>query len=103
MASSTRAEAREWMKEPKHIFFKADPKEVAGFVNDFYQAGAVQVFIADIEEYEGYQYGESLLVVLPEEASARARLFQIGARVETAFQNDPESDVGQKYLYYSLD
>src|SRR5215471_4791141 len=32
MASSTKAEAREWMKQPKHVFFKADPKVVAQFV-----------------------------------------------------------------------
>lgn len=102
MASSTRAEARQWMKQPKHVFFKADPKEVAKFIEDFYQAGAVQVYIADIEEFQGYQYGESLLVVLPKDASARAKLFQIGARAETAFQNDPRTDVGQKYLYYQF-
>lgn len=103
MASSTKAEARQWMKGPKHVFFKADPKEVAKFVDAFYQAGAVQVLFADIEEHGGYQYGESLLVVLPMDASARAKLFEIGARAETAFQNDPQPDVGQKYLYYSLD
>jgi hypothetical protein len=103
MASTARAEAREWMKQPKHIFFKADPKEVAGFVEEFYGAGATQVLIVDIEEDTGNQYGESLLVVLPKDATVRAKLFEIGSRADTAFQEDPVSDKGQKYLYYSLD
>jgi hypothetical protein len=103
MASSAKAEAREWMKQPKHVFFKADPKEVAQFVEGFYGAGATQVLIVDIEEHEGVQYGEALLVVLPKDAAVRTKLFEIGARADTAFQNDPVTDKGQKYLYYSLD
>ncbi len=103
MAGTAKAEAREWMKNPSHIFFKADAKQVAGFVEEFYGAGASQVLIADIEEHEGKQYGESLLVVLPKDATARAKLFQINGRAETAFQDDPTSDKGQKYLFYSLD
>ena len=103
MASSAKAEARQWMKQPKHAFFKANPKEVAQFVEDFYNAGASQVFIADIEEHEGIQYGESLLVVLPKDPNARAKLFEVEARADTAFQDDPVSDKGQKYLYNGLD
>lgn len=103
MASDKKAEAREWMKQPSHIFFKADPKEVGQFVEGFYQAGATKVFIADIEENGGNHYGEALLVVLPKDAGARAKLFEIGSRADTAYQNDPVTDKGQKYLYYSLD
>jgi hypothetical protein len=103
MASTTKGEAREWMKQPKHVFFKADAKQVAQFVEDFYGAGATQVLICDIEEEEGTQYGEGLLVLLPKDKDARAKLFAIDARANTAFQNDPTTDKGQKYLYYSLD
>jgi len=103
MASSAKAEARQWMKQPKHAFFKADPKQVGQFVEEFYRAGATQVLIADIEEHDGTQYGEALLVVLPKDAGVRAKLFEVGGRADTAFQNDPVSDKGQKYLYYSLD
>lgn len=103
MASSTKGEAREWMKQPKHVFFKADPKVVAQFVEDFYQAGATQVYIADIEEEEGNQYGESLLAVLPTDPAARAKLFQVETRADTQFEDDPVTDQGQKYLYNGLD
>lgn len=103
MASSTKGEARAWMKEPKHVFFKADPKEVAKFVEDFYNAGAVQVLIGDVEEEQGNQFAGSILVVLPTDAPARAKLFAIDARADTAFDCDPVSDKGQKYLYYPFD
>jgi hypothetical protein len=103
MASDTKAEARAWMKHSKHVFFKADAKQVGQFVEDFYGAGATQVLICDVEEHDGTYYGEGLLVVLPKEKGARAKLFEIGARADTAFQNDPTTDKGQKYLYYSLD
>ena len=103
MASSEKAEARKWLKSPSHAFFKADRGEVARFVEEFCSAGAKQVVIADIDEHEGIQYGEGLLVVLPLYAAARDRLFQIGSRADEAFQNDSVTDKGQKYLYYSLD
>jgi hypothetical protein len=76
---------------------------VAQFVEDFYQAGAVTVYIADIEEEQGYDYGESLLVVLPKDPNARAKLFQVEARADTTFDDDPVTDQGQKYLYNGLD
>jgi hypothetical protein len=102
IASPSKAEARQWMKQPSHVFLKANPQEVSRFVEEFYSAGATQVFIADIEEHEGKLFGEALLVVLPQDAPARAKLFEIGARAAATFQNDPVTDKGQKYLYYSL-
>jgi hypothetical protein len=105
MQSTAKAEAREWMQaaNTNHVFFKADAKQVAQYVDDFYKAGATQVLIADIEEEQGFQYGEALLVVLPKDPAARAKLFEVGSRADTDFQNDSVSDQGQKYLYYSLD
>lgn len=103
MASSAKAEAREWIKQPKHVFFKADPKQVTQFVEDFYQAGATQVLITDIEQEEGNYYGEGLLVVLPKDPTARAKLFEIESRADTTFDDTPVPDKGQKYLYNGLD
>lgn len=82
---------------------KGHEAELERLFVEFYSAGAMQVFIADIEDHEGKQFGEALLIVLPKDTITRARLFEIGARADTAFENDPVSDKGQKYLYYSLD
>jgi hypothetical protein len=103
LASSAKAEAREWMKRPAHIFFKADPKQVGRFVEEFYGRWAKKVLIGDIEVRDGTEYGESLLVVLPKDAATRVKIFEVNTRAESAFENDEVSDKGQKYLYYSLD
>ena len=103
MASSAKAEARQWLRQRSHGFFKTDRRDVAGFVKQFYGAGATEVLIGDIHGDQSAQLGQSLVIVLPKEASARAKLFEIGSRAEDAFQCDHVSDKGQKYLYYPLD
>ena len=104
MNSSKREEARAWMKGEKHVLFKEDPKTMRQFVEDFYAAGAKQVYICDIEEHEGTSYGGGMLVVLPTDASQRGKLFEVGKRAETAAQCDPVSDRGQKVfvLFFGL-
>src|SRR5262249_41294185 len=96
MAGNAKAQARAWMKDPSHVFFKANAKQVAQYVEAFYSAGATQVYIADIEEHDGKQFGESLLVVLPKDSAARAKLFEIESGAATTFDDDPVSDKGQK-------
>ncbi len=103
MASGKKAEAREWMKSPSHIFFKEDPKQVAGFVEEFYNAGATQVFIVDTEEHDGKEFAGGMMLVLPKDPAVRAKLFAVGAKVEVAVQDDPVTDKGQKYLLYTFD
>ena len=103
VASTAKAEAREWMKRPGHVFFKADPKQVRQFVEEFYGRGAKQVLVGDIEVHDGTEYGEALLVVLPKDSRTRAKLFEVNTRAEAAFQNDDVPDKGQKYLYFALD
>jgi hypothetical protein len=103
IASSAKSEARQWLRQRSRGFFKTDRRDVGRFVKEFYDAGAKEVLIGDIEEDQSAQLGQSLLIVLPKEANARAKLFEIGSRAEDAFQCDPVSDKGQKYLYYSLD
>jgi hypothetical protein len=103
MASSSKAEARAWLKGPTHVFFKEDPKQVGEFVEAFYGAGASQVLIGDIEEHDGKQWAGALLIVLPKAADARAKIFEVGGKANDAFQEDPVADKGQKYLYYGFD
>jgi hypothetical protein len=103
LAGNTKAEAREWLKSESHVLFKANRKQAAQFVEDFYSAGAKQVLFVDIEEHEGKQFGEGLLVVLPTDAAARAKLFKLNETVGPVFQEDPVTDKGQKYLYFGLD
>jgi hypothetical protein len=101
MAADKKAEARQWLKDPNHGFFKANRDQVAKFIEDFYSAGADQVIIGDMETLEGKELAGALLVVLPKDAAARAKLFEIGKRAGDLYQEDPVGDQGQKYLYFS--
>jgi hypothetical protein len=103
MASDKKYEAREWMKDPNHVFFKEDKKQVSQYIEDFYSAGATQVVIGDTEEHDGTTYAGAVLVVLPTDSAARAKLFEINSKVGPFFQEDPVTDKGQKYLYYTPD
>lgn len=103
MAGDKKAEAREWLKSDNHILFKANRKKLAQFVEDFYGAGATQVLMVDLEDHEGKQFAEAMLVVLPADTAARAKLFQVNDRASEAYEEDPIVDKGQKYLYYGLD
>jgi hypothetical protein len=103
MASSQKQEARQWLKNPNHLFFKADAKMVSQFVEDFYNAGATQVLVADMDNEQGVQYCGSILVVLPADSTAREKLFEVGMRADICFGQDPVIDDGQKYLYYTPD
>jgi hypothetical protein len=103
MASSKKYEARDWMKDPNHIFFKEDKKQVSQFIEDFYNAGATQVVIGDTEEHDGATFAGAVLVVLPQDSAARAKVFEINSKVGPFFQEDPVTDKGQKYLLYTPD
>jgi hypothetical protein len=103
LAGDKKAEAREWLKSENHVLFKGARKQLAQFIEDFYNAGAPQVWIVDLEEHDGKQYGGALLVVLPSDATARAKLFQVNERASLAYKEDLIVDRGQKYLYYGLD
>jgi hypothetical protein len=103
MAGQSKAEARDWLKVPSHLIFKEDSKQIAQIVEDFYAAGAQQVLIGDIESHDGKDFAGAVLVVLPQDAAGRAKLFEVGNRAAPVFQEDPITDQGQKYLYYTLD
>src|SRR5271169_2812162 len=45
LTKNNKGEAREWLKDSSHVFFKGDRKKIAQFIEDFYSAGATQVCI----------------------------------------------------------
>jgi len=103
LAAPNKAEARQWLKPPGHVFFKADKQEVAQLVEDFYAAGAAQVLFVEIARDNDKEIADSMVVVLPKDSAIRAKVFSVGERADGMFDNDPMPDSGQKYLYYGLD
>jgi hypothetical protein len=103
LAGQSKREAREWLKDASHIFFKGDRKKIAQFIEDFYSAGATQVYIVDTETHNDSVYGGAILVVLPQDAAARAKIFAMDKGVAQAFDEDAVKDEAQKYLCHAFD
>jgi len=105
MASDKKAEAREWLKDDNHVLFKFREGKpgLVKIVDEFYSAGAEKVYVGDIDTEQGKDFAGTVLVVLPKDGAARSKLFEIDKRVGPEFQEDPVTDKGQKYLYYSFD
>jgi len=103
LAAPNKAEARQWLMPPGHVFFKADKQQITQLVKDFYAAGAAQVFFAEIAKDNDKEIADSMIVVLPKDSATRAKIFPVGERADGMFDNDPTPDSGQKYLYYGLD
>lgn len=109
-----RYEARAWIAASmnpspfaSNRFYTKDA--AAAFIDSLYTAGADTVWVLNVEQdsawvaREGGPYADALLVHLPSERSARARLFAFGAREARHEGFDPERDRGQRYLYFWWD
>ena len=103
LASPNKAEARQWLSAPSHVVFRGEKQAVIKFVDEFYAAGVVMVYVTGIEKLGGTEVTETLLLVLPKDSAVRARVFEVANRAKQAFQNNPDKDVGQKYLSFVLD
>jgi hypothetical protein len=107
-AASKKAEAKAWLKSPLHTVVGQDKKKVLRYVNDFYGAGALKVFVTDIETHvngknlaaESARY---LCVVLPADEEARSRVFRVHREAVREWGFDADNDVGQKYTWYPMD
>lgn len=97
------AEARQWLRAPSHALFKGDTQSVIRFVDEFYAAGAVTVYVTGIETLGGTEVTETMLLVLPKDSAARAKVFEVANRFEETIDSDPDKDVGQNYLSFVLD
>jgi hypothetical protein len=103
LAQPNKAEARQWLRGPSHGVFKGDQQSVIKFVDEFYGAGAVTVYVTGIETLGGAEITQTMLLLLPKDSAARARVFEVANRFNRTIQNDPDKDVGQKYLSFVLD
>lgn len=103
LASPNKAEARQWLKAPSHVVFKGEKQSVIKFVDEFYAASAVTVYVTGIEKLGNTDVTETLLVVLPKDSAERARVFEVGNRFGQTIHDDPDKDLGQKYLSFVLD
>jgi hypothetical protein len=101
-------EARQWLRSPLHTILGEDKKKVIKYVNEFYDAGARKVCLANIKtELNGKnpptEHAMFMCVVLPQDSEARRKVFRVHSQAVTNWCNDADDDVGQKYLWYQID
>jgi hypothetical protein len=106
MQDAKLVEARAWLAGgEKRVLEGKEHGESVGLVNDLYRFGAADVsvpFDKDIEDAETSETALNLVVKLPADKSARKLLFGFEAKMAKELDNDPEEDVGQKYLILSF-
>jgi hypothetical protein len=73
-------------------------------VEELYSLGATRVTAVDITDYDtGEQNTGKLIVSLPKESSARARVFEWCAEQVEQLGFEPERDVEQEHVFIMLD
>jgi hypothetical protein len=106
-ADGAAAPARDWLSADGHMLFEGDPEMVQTLIDDFYAAGAPNVWFIGIEQIGQASVSASIAVELPPDSVTRSQIL----RTEAKFWHDPESqsepettdDVGQRYLVVSFD
>ena len=78
-------------------------KRLRSLSKTFIRQGQRRYTSSDTETHNGTVYGGAILVVLPQDSGARAKIFAMDKTVARAFDEDTVSDQGQKYLYHAFD
>jgi 3'-phosphoadenosine 5'-phosphosulfate sulfotransferase (PAPS reductase)/FAD synthetase len=96
-------EALSWLRKPdgKERTIGDGGQDAAAslhLVKDLYQRGAIEVTAIDIETDTHLETTSTLIVKLPQEASARKRVFQTEATIAREGGFDAVDDEGQHYL-----
>jgi hypothetical protein len=99
--SGAAAPARGWLGDPDNLLFEGDPQSVQALIDELYAAGAVDVWFIGIEPIAGRNVSASIAVQLPEQAAARAPLFD--AHAQYWQDTEPDPDTGQRFLEFAFD
>lgn len=78
-------------------------EESVAEVDELYRAGAVKVTLVDIDYYDEDENTGKLVVTLPKDLQARAKVLAWCAKWARATGYDPETDIGQKYVFVMMD
>ena len=106
LRGNDKMEAADWLKKyPRSSIGENEDGQdllLAPIVASLKQAGAKRVVIEYVMLGQA-QLLAAMVVVLPDEAPARQKLFALEPKLSELCQQTPVIDRGQKYLYYSFD
>lgn len=98
-------EAREWLdpKHRNHVVFEMGNDGARKMVEEFYQRGAEQVVVLDVDDFDGQLVTAEFGVKLPSDPEKRKRCFELYAQILGDDPNETTPDVGQTYLDVLVD
>ena len=109
LAKPNRDEARAWLKtegaDGRSLGHIKSKTAALKFVEELYQAGALQVVVPDIyENKDGDQFADYLLVRLPKTRPARAAIRKTAAVLKSRRLGaiEPGKDIGEEFLILSM-
>lgn len=108
LLASNKAEALTWLRAATPQSFRNigemdTTEESIRFIQHLYDLGATTVLAVEIDEYPDGQNTGNLLVELPNDSDARARLFSFERDHAESHGFDATPDTDQPYLYLKLD
>jgi hypothetical protein len=87
-----------WLMDEKHGTFKAKKADVLKIVDGCVAAGATGVWVGEAETLEDKQLIDHLFIELPTDAAKRTKIFEVYNKDGEGLIDEPEKDLGQKYL-----
>jgi len=99
------AEARKWLRAPKHMLFGGDKQILTKYVDDLYDKGATKVHVLGLFWIEEVQMTVGIAAALPDAPRARQALFDLQKKYLAEYgQGEKEApEVGQKYIVVLFD
>jgi hypothetical protein len=96
-------EARGWLADPSHGVGSGGKERVVAVVEELYRQGARDVRVTDVETRDGKPLARSLVVVLPDDRAARARILGAVGEFRRARGQAPVPDAGQRHLLLTVE
>ena len=103
LAEDNHREAREWCRDSSSAGFEMSKDEMLELAEEFYAAGAEKVYVTGIERVGNANVAACLVVKLPSGGAARKAVLRAEAKLIHGDDEEPEKDVGQKYVLLGLD
>jgi hypothetical protein len=105
LARPDREEALGWLRKGagKHNIGEMTVDESISLIRRLYELGAVEIFVVDIGEYQGFFSVDNLIVTLPKSPAAREALFAWNANHAEQMGLDPYVDEGHDHMFVWFD
>jgi hypothetical protein len=100
------AEVLPWLQDnskPRSLGVLGGTEESIEFIQEVFDAGAVQVFAVEIDDEGDFENTGKLCIELPDDPNLRQRVLDWTGEIAREQGFEQELDIGQKYVFVMLD